>query len=114
MLPADRSLRWPQDGQEAGVTKPKRFTTGAYVRGPMLGTTIHARQFPWTTRALAGIIRTWDAHLKFTSATLSCNVRANPRRDSYNEHHSSNLMLPASEFQGGELFVEDSEGQYRL
>ena len=114
MLPGDRSLRWKQEESSRLASQPKRFTTGAYVRGPMLGTTIHARQFPWTTRALAGIMRTWDSELSFTSVTISCNVCASPHRDSYNESKSHNLMLPASVFQGGEHFLEHTAGRHRL
>ena len=114
LLPCDRSLRWKQENSSTLESQPKRFTTGAYVRGPMLGTTINSRQYPWTTRALAGIIRTWDSELSFTSATISCNVCAGPHRDSYNESRSHNLVLPVSVFQGGEIFLEHAEGKHRL
>ena len=112
-LPCDRSLRWTQRDNQSEIP-PKRFTTGAYVRGPMLGTTIHFRQYPWTTRALAGVVSTWDKELKFTSLTLSRNVCTSPHTDKFNDVRSRNLMLPISEFQGGEVFVKHADGLHQL
>ena len=113
LLPCNKTLRWTQDSSCADLP-PKRFTTGAYAHGPLMGTTIHSRQFPWVTRALAGVIRTWDSELSFTSVTLSLNVKASPHKDKFNAVRSKNLLLPASTFSGGEVFVEHEEGRHQL
>ena len=115
-LPSDKNLRWKQDPQErqGSEMEPKRFTVGAWMRGPMTGVNIHARQFPWTARMLSGIVRTWDSELAFSTVTASVNVCSRPHRDSYNHSRSSNLLMPFSEYRGGELFLESSEGMHRL
>jgi len=95
MLPSDRSLRWPQERQGLDPP-PKRFTTGAWVRGPMTGVNVFARAFPWTARLYSGLISTWDGALKFSTVTVSVNVTAKPHRDSFNHAQSRNLILPFS------------------
>ena len=52
MLPSDKSLRWVQDDAGSMEVRPKRFTVGEWVRGPMTGVHIHARLYPWVVRAL--------------------------------------------------------------
>ena len=112
-LPTDKSLRWPQDSR-VQHTAPKRFTAGAWARGPMTGVNVFARRFPWTARLLSGIIATWDETLEFSTITLSVNVCAKPHRDSHNHALSHNLMLPFSDFTGGELFLETRDGRHQL
>ena len=87
----------------------------------VLGTGAHM-QVPPDTRVLFpgshGPLRESYAHgtvgLQFSSCTLSLNVAAAPHKDKYNHHDSVNLALPLSRFQGGELFVEHSEGRTQL
>ena len=76
----------------------------------MAGVVNNTLDYPWVTRALASILGTWSDELKFTSCTLSLNTQAALHRDSRNLASSVNLALPCSEFQGGQLFVEDSQG----
>ena len=114
MLPSDKSLRWVQDDAGSMEVRPKRFTVGAWVRGPMTGVNIHARLYPWVVRALTGIVRAWDPTHCFTAITLSMNVKASPHKDKYNEKCSSNLLLHCSSFQGGQLFVENADGTHQL
>ena len=114
MLPSDKSLRWVQDDAGSMEVRPKRFTVGAWVRGPMTGVNIHARLYPWVVRALTGIVRAWDPTHCFTAITPSMNVKASPHKDKYNEKCSSNLLLPCSSFQGEQLFVENADGTHQL
>ena len=76
----------------------------------MAGVVNNTVAYPWVTRALAGILGTWSEELQFTSCTLSLNTQAALHRDSRNLANSVNLALPCSEFQGGQLFIEDSQG----
>ena len=116
-LPTDAKERWPQNDSEPGGALPqgalkdsKRFTVGAWNFGNMAGVVNNTLDYPWVTRALASILGTWSDELKFTSCTLSLNTQAALHRDSRNLASSVNLALPCSEFQGGQLFVEDSQG----
>ena len=45
---------------------------------------------------------------------MSRNVSAAPHRDKFNHAASQNLCLPCSEFQGGEIFIEDTAGSHQL
>ena len=80
----------------------------------MTGVNVFARRFPWTARLLSGIIATWDETLEFSTITLSVNVCAKPHRDNHNHALSHNLMLPFSDFTGGELFLETRDGRHQL
>ncbi|CAE7421810.1 TUT4 [Symbiodinium sp. CCMP2592] len=111
-LPGDSNMRWEQSAISGAP--PKRFTVGAWLRGPMAGINQHARKFPWTCRALAAIVRTWDEELMFTDCTLSLNIQALPHPDSHNHPASMNLALPCSDCTGGQIFVEHPEGKARL
>ena len=113
MLPSDASHRWRQE-HDSMHPSPRRFTAGAWNRGPHAGVNRFARAFPWTTRALAGIVATWDSALQFSTCTLSLNTSAAPHRDSFNHRESMNLAMPVSRFTGGEVFVEDPAGRSRL
>ena len=111
-LPGDTNMRWGQQAQH--VAPPKRFTVGAWLRGPMAGINQKARMFPWTSRALTAIMRTWDETLLFTDCTLSMNVQAMPHRDSHNHQRTLNLALPCSAYEGGQISVEDPDGNTQL
>ena len=121
MLPCDANLRWDQAEQETAKSpgrhtqaRPWKFTSGAWVRGPMTGMHRNTSLYPWVTRALTGVIRTWDCTLQFSTCSLIMNVMASPHRDKHNHKQSVNLSLPCSEFQGGQLFVEDGHGHAQL
>ena len=112
LLPCDATIRWTQDcstHQQA----PHRVTVGAWNRGPMTGLHRTGQDFPWSARVFCGIIRSWDDEFSFTSCTMSRNVAAAPHRDKFNHAASQNLCLPCSEFQGGEIFVEDTAGNHK-
>ena len=116
-LPTDAKVRWPQespgpqtDANTCASADSKRFTVGAWNFGNMAGVVNNTVTYPWVTRALAGILGTWSEELQFTSCTLSLNTQAALHRDSRNLASSVNLALPCSEFQGGQLFIEDSQG----
>ena len=64
MLPCDANLRWDQAEQETAKSpgrhtqaRPWKFTSGAWVRGPMTGMHRNTSLYPWVTRALTGVIR---------------------------------------------------------
>ena len=74
LLPCDANLRWKQCSENKGEVR--KFTAGAWVHGPMAGLHTNTQQYPWTARALAGIVRTWDDEFPFTSCSLILNVQA--------------------------------------
>ena len=115
-LPEDNRIRWNQEPNVSNVSmqRPKRFTIGAWNFGNMAGVMRSSMQFPWTARALAGVISTFNEELRFSTCTLSLNTTATPHKDSRNLVGSCNLALPCSSFQGGEIFVEDEQGMTHL
>ncbi|OLP84072.1 hypothetical protein AK812_SmicGene35093 [Symbiodinium microadriaticum] len=115
-LPEDTKIRWNQENLESSgsTQRPKRFTIGAWNFGNMAGVMRSSMQFPWTARALAGVIGTFNEELCFSTCTLTLNTAAAPHKDSRNLVGSCNLALPCSSFQGGEIFVEDEQGMTHL
>ena len=113
MLPCDRNMRWRQEHANMNPS-PRRFTTGAWNHGPQAGVMRNLDLFPWSSRALAGILATWDEDLCFSTCTFSLNTLADAHRDSFNHAQSTNLALPCSQWEGGGIFIEDTQGCTRL
>ncbi|CAE7657367.1 unnamed protein product, partial [Symbiodinium sp. KB8] len=68
-LPEDNRIRWNQEPNVSNVSmqRPKRFTIGAWNFGNMAGVMRSSMQFPWTARALAGVISTFNEELRFST-----------------------------------------------
>ena len=113
LLPCDSSLRWQQDVR-GDALPPHRVTVGSWNRGLMTGLHTTGRAYPWSARVMCRVVRSWGDELSFTSCTLSRNVAAAPHKDKFNHADSCNLCLPCSEFQGGEIFVDDLAGRSQL
>ena len=115
-LPEDIRIRWNQENLASSVStqRPKCFTIGAWNFGNMAGVMRSSLQFPWTARALAGVVSTFNEELCFSTCTLTLNTAAAPHKDSRNLVGSCNLALPCSSTQGGEIFVEDKQGMTHL
>ena len=84
--------------------------TGAWARGPHCGLTRTTATFPVVSQLLTSILGGVDASFMFSACTLARNVCSKPHRDKFNARGSWNLAVPCSRFQGGEIWVQDSEG----
>ena len=89
---------------------PLVFGAGAYVRGPMRGLQNNTLRRELVVLALVSLIRSMAPGHKFSSFTVLQNVTSKLHRDQRNLQGSSNLVLPLTNFEGGELWVQCSGG----
>ena len=103
VLPKEVSARDP-DGRI-----PSSFSTGAYNKGGLTGLRKAAHDFPMTTRCLARFVKnSWPQHT-FSTLSVYDNVCTALHRDSRNASFD-NLIIPLTEFGGGQLWLEDDSG----
>ena len=98
VLPPDNAN--PEPGDEA-----KTFTTGAYVYSNLAGLRSNVYKYPATTRLLATVLHHFFPSRVFTSAGLFRQLKAPPHVDTNNQPGCPNLLLPASQFDGGQVWV---------
>ena len=99
VLPPDHELG------SAG-SESKTFTTGAYVYSCKAGLRSNVCKFPATTKLLASILSSLFPARHFTSAGLFRQLRAPPHVDTNNQPGCPNLLVPASDFENGAVWVE--------
>ena len=92
------------------VLPPLVFGAGAYVHGPMRGLQNNTLRHELVVLALVSLIRSMAPGHKFSSFTVLQNVTSKVHRDQHNLQGSSNLVLPLTNFEGGELWVQCSGG----
>ena len=85
------------------------FTTGAYCKGGLVGLRHHTSALPKTTRVLTTFLQQVEPGFRATAIAIFDNVRTVVHRDSRNEH-LPNLVVPLSDFQNGEIWVEQEDG----
>ena len=86
------------------------FITGAFIHGASAGITNNSRRYPTVTNLLTSILRSIAPECWFTSAGISLNMQAGVHRDSNNAANIPNILVPASDFENGELWIEDGSG----
>ena len=85
------------------------FFTAACSHGGIQGLRSNTSLFPAATKVLCRFLRQAQADFAFTSCALFCNVATKPHRDARNSS-SSNLIVPVSSFEHGEIWCEDPSG----
>ena len=63
---------------------------------------------------MTSIIGGMRPDFRFSSATINRNIRSSLHRDCHNHAGSTNLVLPMTRFEGGEIFVEQLSGESRM
>ena len=99
ILPPDNELAFA--GHDS-----KTFTTGAYIYSNMAGLRSNVYKYPATTKLLASVLCTMFPSKCFTSVGLFRQLQAPPHVDTNNQPGCPNLLLPASRFQNGAVWVE--------
>ena len=87
----------------------KIFTSGMYRLGGVVGVRTNARKHAELTAAACDLVRFVSPGFVFTSVAISRNTKAGLHVDSNNADRP-NLLIPLSDFSGGEVFVEDPDG----
>ena len=72
------------------------------------------REFPNVVKLLCRIAHTMRENGCYSTVFLALNVPSGIHSDPHNRAEVENTLIPLSSFQGGELFVEAEDGQYKL
>ena len=93
----------------ASFFSDKKF--GVYRHGGTVGWMMGIREFPLLTKVLTRLVAELCPEAAFTSVLVSCNTSKAMHRDSNNDVHTKNYVIPISVPEhGGELWVELKEG----
>ena len=90
------------------------FLMGAYIHGCSAGLLNNSRSFPLVTALITSVIRSVAPQVWYSSAGISLNIRSHAHKDSNNSSVVQNTIIPASDFQNGELWLEDCSGQHEV
>ncbi|CAE7296178.1 car, partial [Symbiodinium sp. CCMP2592] len=103
LLPSE-SLRW---GADSGA---RSFQAGCFVHGPMHGVRSVTKQFPECVRAMCTYVRGLFPGLEFGTVGFFRDLAAIPHRDANNEASTDNAIAALSDFEQGDLWMEDPSG----
>ena len=109
LLPSETPARAPQSPNKQHPNQFS-FTTGAYVRGGILGLRGNTLSFPLTTKVLTSYATNRVGDMPFTSVALFSDLEAPLHSDRNNAKGFDNFLIGISEFQGGELWIERHGG----
>ena len=90
------------------------FLMGAYIHGCSAGILNNSRSFPLVTLLITSVVRSVAPQAWFSSAGIFLNIQSNAHKDSNNSAVVQNTLIPASDFQHGELWLEDGTGQHEV
>ena len=101
----------PHEPPHAGAqaNSGSAFFTGACSHGGIQGLRSNTSLFPDATKVLCRFLKQAQAGFAFTSCALFHNVATKPHRDARNSS-SSNLIVPVSSFEHGDIWCEDPSG----
>ena len=109
LCPKDRSLRKVQENSSGS-----RISFGFYVRGGVPQVFNSCAQLPMTCRFLTAVVRHVCPSHVFGALQVLSEVRSDFHLDKANEKGSSNLVIPLTHFQGGQLWLRDEQGSHRV
>ena len=103
--------RKPKDPENPDQTKePAYVIFGTYSHGGVVGVTRVTKECPWMCRAVMQVMNSMCAGERMTSVCVSCNIQSPPHRDSYNNEHSMNNVVPLVRPRaGGELWISGGQ-----
>ena len=90
------------------------FSVGAFAIGGCIGVQRNTYDFPWTTLCLTSLLNQVCSTHKYSSCSLLKNTMHFMHRDSGNAPNTSNLVLPLSRWQGGQIWLASEGGSIRL
>ena len=100
-------------GRRQGDEFSKSFVSGAYVFSGTSGVCGTTRQFPNCVKACTAFINHSLPGHKYTSFALFSQLEASVHVDSHNLPGSLNAVFALSDFQDGNIIVEDEQGPER-
>ena len=90
------------------------FGAGAFIHGPRAVVRNNTIQYPWCSALFSTLLRNAFPDAPFSSCVLQMNKATRVHRDAHNDEDFDNIVLACSEWQGGKLWLEDSEGDTML
>ncbi|CAE7540315.1 RE1 [Symbiodinium sp. CCMP2592] len=96
--------------EELGDTD-MRIGKKAAVTSWKAGTRLNLREYPYATKLLAGFGKKYAGGRPFTALGIARNANLGIHRDSHNARFSENIIVPITDFKGGGLWLEQSDGE---
>ena len=87
---------------------------GAWVHGGSIGIMNASFAFPYVGRLVGLVLRTPHARGKLSTIFLALNVPSGLHTDPHNHEAVEDILVPLSQFEGGELFVAEEHGDLQL
>ncbi|CAE7678807.1 unnamed protein product [Symbiodinium sp. CCMP2592] len=105
MLPQEPLLSKTRDDGAAA------FSTGAYVKGPLLGLRSNCSKHPAASKIFAQAVQRAAPGMKFSTLSVFSDLKTEPHVDRFNSPFP-NILVPLSNFRKGEVWVESAQGVF--
>jgi len=112
-MPKSSDTRHPSP-LEPVMQDQKTMFFGAYAQGPLAGLRSQTRRYPMVIRLLNTVIHTLCGPITRSTLFLSRNRAIGLHTDPNNHREVPNYLIPLSNFEGGQLFIESQHGDYSL
>ncbi|CAE7835805.1 GALNT6, partial [Symbiodinium necroappetens] len=112
-MPKSSDTRHPSP-LEPVMQDQKTMFFGAYAQGPLAGLRSQTRRYPMVIRLLNTVIHTLCGPITRSTLFLSRNRAIGLHTDPNNHRDVPNYLIPLSNFEGGQLFIESQHGDYSL
>ena len=83
--------------------------SGAFVHGGKAGLRSNTKEYPMATRFLTMFARRFTGDKTFSAIGVARNTTLGMHRDSHNARNTMNMVLPLTDFEGGDLWVCDPQ-----
>ncbi|OLP75093.1 hypothetical protein AK812_SmicGene45172 [Symbiodinium microadriaticum] len=85
----------------------KSWFTGAFVHGGKAGPRINVEKFPYASKLLVEFGKQFAEGKSFSAVGIARNSQLGLHRDSHNDPTSSNIIVPLTSFEYGDLWIQD-------
>ena len=96
------------------TTEARAIHFGAWVHGGNIGITTNCANFPNVVKLLCRLLHTLHPQGLYSTVFLALNVPSGVHSDPHNHSEVENVLVPLSNFTGGDLFVADKHGSFKL
>ncbi|CAE7753847.1 RE1 [Symbiodinium sp. CCMP2592] len=97
------------DFRASKKTSMTTWFTGAFVHGGKAGVRSNLKEYPMTTKFLTTFAKKFSGEKTFSALGITRNTTLGIHRDSHNSRETSNMVLPLTEFVGGNLWIQDGD-----
>ncbi|CAE7830743.1 TY5A [Symbiodinium sp. CCMP2592] len=97
------------DFRASKKTSMTTWFTGAFVHGGKAGVRSNLKEYPMTTKFLTTFAKKFSGEKTFSALGITRNTTLGIHRDSHSSRETSNMVLPLTEFVGGNLWIQDGD-----